>query len=206
MTPFDLQASWQRAWRGIGATGDGRAPFEQLLARYGEAHRRYHTIQHLSECLAAFEQGSSLAIHPAEIEVALWFHDAIYDVKRSDNEERSARWAESELEAAGVPREIAQRVSSLVLVTKHTAVPTLPDEQVLVDIDLGILGASEQRFAEYERQIRDEYAFVPGFFFRRKRRVILRSFLDRPRIYSTAHFHGALEQAARSNLRRAVGA
>lgn len=206
MNTVDLGASWLRAWRGIGATGDGNALFQTLLASYSEPHRKYHTIQHLSECLSAFEQARQLAPHPAEVETALWFHDAIYDVRRSDNEERSAQWAEAELEAAGVPTGTTGLVSSLVLVTKHTAVPITQDEQVLVDIDLGILGASEQRFAEYERQIRDEYAFVPDLLFRRKRRAILKSFLQRSRIYSTAHFHAVLEQAARSNLRRAVGA
>lgn len=205
MNTVDLNTSWLRAWRGVRASGDGAAVFKSLLDRYSEPHRKYHTIQHLSECLAAFEQVSHLAPNPAEVEMAIWFHDAVYDVKRSDNEERSAQWAESELKAAGVPTEVAARVSSLVLVTKHTAVPVSLDEQVLVDIDLGILGAGEARFSEYERQIRDEYAFVPGFLFRRKRRAILQSFLQRHRIYSTQHFFATHEEAARRNLQRAMG-
>lgn len=201
----DLADSWLRAWHGVGAEGDGDAVFRSLLASYNEPHRRYHTVQHLSECLTAFAQSAHLASHPAEVEAAIWFHDAIYDVRRHDNEERSARWAEAELKAACAPSETAERVSSLVLVTKHTAIPVTLDEQVLVDIDLGILGASEDRFAEYEQQIRDEYAFVPIVIFGRKRRAILQSFLQRPRIYSTEHFHAALEQSARSNLQRAIG-
>jgi predicted metal-dependent HD superfamily phosphohydrolase len=192
------------AFRGF-AHGTVSALLAMAGPSHNEPHRKYHTVQHLSECLAAFEQVSQLAVHPAVVEMALWFHDAIYEVKRSDNEERSAQWATAELRAAGVATEAAELVASLVLATRHTSVPATPDEQVLVDIDLAILGASEQRFAEYERQIRDEYAFVPGFLFRRKRRAILQSFLQRPHIYSTAHFHAALEQAARSNLQRAVG-
>jgi predicted metal-dependent HD superfamily phosphohydrolase len=200
----DLRASWLRGWHRVGAAGDGDDAFGKLLAGYNEAHRRYHTIQHLSECLAAFEQAIHLAPHPAEVEIALWFHDAIYDVTRDDNEERSAEWATAELEAAGAPAHAAERVSALVLATRHTAVRVTMDEQVLVDIDLGILGASEQRFAEYERQIRDEYAFVPSARFRRERRAILLSFLQRPRIYGTAHFHALLEEGARRNLQRAI--
>ena len=84
----------------------------------------------------------------------------------------------------------------------HTAVPVLDDERLLVDIDLSILGAPEDRFTEYERQIRQEYAFVPKWLFRRKRREILKGFLDRPAIYSTPHFHDRLEARARDNLRR----
>ena len=149
MSTVDVEASWLRAWRGVGARESGTAVFQSLLARYNEPHRRYHTVQHLSECLASFQQVSHLAAHPAQVETALWFHDAVYDVKRSDNEERSAQWAETELKAGGAPAATAERVSLLVRVTKHTGVPATPDEQLLVDIDLGILGASEERLAEY---------------------------------------------------------
>jgi predicted metal-dependent HD superfamily phosphohydrolase len=65
---------------------------------------------------------------------------------------------------------------------------------------LSILGAPAARFAEYERQIRAEYSFVPQALFAEKRRAILQTFLARPRIYSTVHFHHALEQRARANL------
>ena len=136
--------------------------------------------------------------------MALWFHDAIYDVKGSGNEERSAEWAHRALTSAGAAAAAAERVRQLVLVTRHDGVPGNVDEQVLVDIDLAILGAERPRFDEYERQIRDEYAFVPGFLFRRKRRQILRTFLDRPVLYSTAMLRERLEARARENLRRAI--
>lgn len=200
----DLRHSWQRTWTGIGARTDGQGVCEQLLARYSEPHRHYHTLQHLEECLALFDTVRGRAQRPDEMELALWFHDAIYDVKCSDNEERSADWARAVLAEAGVAAESADRVHALIMATRHTANPVLPDEQLLVDIDLSILAADEARFAEYERQIRKEYAFVPGWLFRRKRRAILRGFLDRPSIYSTAHFREALEQRARTNLKRAT--
>ncbi len=199
-----LQPSWQRAWRGIGAVGDGLAWFEQLLACYREPQRHYHTLQHLGECLAAFDEARALAHRPHEVELALWFHDAIYELKRSDNEARSADWAREALVEAGVDAAAADRVHALIMATRHDAVPKDADAQLLVDVDLGILGATPDRFAEYEDQIRSEYAFVPGWLFRHKRREILRGFLDRPRLYSTPHFHDRLEARARENLARAV--
>lgn len=198
------QHSWQRAWTGIGARGEGRSVYEQLLAYYSEQHRHYHTLQHLDECLAMFESVRELAEHPDEIELALWFHDAIYDTHRPDNEERSADWARTALIDAGVAIDSADRVHALIMATRHTANPILPDEQLLVDIDLSILGAEQARFDEYEEQIRKEYAFVPRWLFRRKRRAILQGFLDRPSIYSTAHFRHALEERARANLKQAT--
>ena len=200
-----LSASWSRVWAGIGATGDGAAACEELLARYSEPWREYHTLQHLRECIAAFESAAQLAARPAEVEAGLWFHDAVYELQRSDNEEQSARLAERVLSDAGVPPEVSARVATLILATRHTASPEAPDEQLLVDIDLSILGATEPRFTEYERQIREEYAFVPEAIFREKRRAILQSFTARPRIYSTPHFFCLLEQQARGNLVRVAG-
>jgi predicted metal-dependent HD superfamily phosphohydrolase len=194
--------SWQRAWTGIGAMGESAALFAQLKTAYAEPQRHYHTLQHLGECLAAFDDAQDLAEHPHEVEMALWFHDAIYDVKGSANEQRSADWARDALLAASVASTSAQQVHDLVMATRHTAVPQGRDEQLLIDIDLSILGAERARFDEYEQQIRKEYSYVPGFLFRRKRKEILKGFLDRPAIYSTPHFHGALEARARDNLRR----
>lgn len=202
----DLYQSWERAWNGVEARGDGEPIFRLLVARYSEPHRKYHSQEHLIECLDAFEAVRDVPPHPTEAEAALWFHDAIYDVRGRDNEEQSANWATSVFTEAGVSSSSTDLIQSLILVTRHTALPATLDEQLLVDIDLSILGAPRVRFDEYERQIREEYSYVPGFLFRRKRRAILRTFLDRARIYSTGHFYNALEQRARENLERAIPA
>ncbi|SKC65158.1 HD domain-containing protein [Pseudoxanthomonas indica] len=199
-----LLPSWNRAWHGLAASGDGRAWFAQLLHCYVEPQRHYHTLQHLQECLTHFEHVRAAAAHPHEVEMALWFHDAIYEVRAADNEQRSADWAREVLRGADVEAAAADRVHALIMATRHTAIPSGQDEQLLIDIDLSILGADAERFAEYEDQIRREYAFVPGWLFKRKRRAILSSFLDRPRLYSTALFHDALEQRARANLSAAI--
>jgi predicted metal-dependent HD superfamily phosphohydrolase len=90
------------------------------------------------------------------------------------------------------------------LATKHNAEPTSRDAALLVDVDLAILGAAPERFDEYERQVREEYSWVPGFLFRRKRREILEGFLARPHVYSTDHFLACYEAAARANLVRSI--
>lgn len=204
-----LAASWQRLWAGLGAAGDGQALYETLCARHAEPWRHYHTLQHLGECIAHFGSASHLAQRPAEVEVALWFHDAVYDLQRHDNEEQSAALASRELAAAGVPPEAVARVAALVLATRHMladAAPPTGDTQLLVDIDLAILGAAPPRFAEYERQIREEYASVPEAAFRARRRGVLQSFLARPALYSTGHFRTRLQAQARANLAQALQA
>lgn len=196
-------ASWQRLWGELGARDIDRSLFNQLVAAYSERQRHYHTLQHLRECLLHFEAAASLARRPAEVELALWFHDAVYDPQRADNEERSAEWAARSVRAAGCGDAVAQRISGLVLATKshEAATDTDADTQLLVDIDLAILGAAPARYAEYGRQVRAEYAHVPDDAFRTRRERVLAGFLARPRIYATAAYHDALEQRARANLR-----
>lgn len=196
--------SWHRVWSGLGATGDENGERERLLARYSEPSRRYHTVQHLGECIATFQTVAAIAQRPAEVEAGLWFHDAVYELRRTDNEVRSAQLAVGILADAGVASEVSSRVAAWILATEHATAPIEPDARLLVDIDLSILGAPESRLAEYERQIRDEYSFVPEAVFHDRRRVILRAFLARPRIYYTTHFHDRLEQRARVNLSRSL--
>lgn len=200
-------ASWQRLWGELGATTISGGLMNQLVAAYSERQRHYHTLQHLRECLAHFDAAAPLARRPAEVELALWFHDAVYDPQAGDNEERSAQWARDSVLAAGCDAAAAQRVHDLVLATKrHVAPAGEPDAALLLDVDLAILGALPGRFDEYERQIRAEYAHVEAAAFRARRAGVLRGFLERPRLYLTDVFHDALEARARANLQRSVAA
>ena len=197
-------SSWDRLWAGLGARGSGSAARNDLLARYSERWRRYHTLQHLTECLDCFAPASHLAARAAEVEAALWFHDAIYDPRGADNEERSALLAQSVLSAAGVAANAVSRVAAMVRATKHHDTPSEQDARLLIDVDLAILGSAPAHFADYEQQIRAEYSFVPEAAFRQRRREILASFLARPRIFGTEHFFVRLEGQARANLGQAV--
>ena len=136
--------------------------------------------------------------------LALWFHDAIYQPKRNDNEDKSADWGAEVLARAGAPASVVDRFRGLVLATRHEAQPQSADARLLVDIDLSILGAEPARFDEYEAQVRKEYAHVPDLFFRMGRAKILKHFLARPAIYSTASFRDRFEARARTNLQRSL--
>jgi len=195
----------RRAWRALGAADDGNGVRDALLAAHREPQRSYHTLQHLRDCIERFERCSDLAARPSEVEIALWFHDAVYDVHRDDNERRSADWAHRALAAAGVAAEAAARVDALVMATRHAvATPAGGDEELLVDIDLAILGADPARFAEYQRQIRREYAHVPDADFAARRRAVVAGFLARDAIYRTPRLHAELEARARQNLALAI--
>lgn len=199
-----LPARWGRLWRTL-KLAPPAALGEALLARYGEEYRRYHTRQHLEECLDWLDRAHGQCERPAEVELALWFHDAVYAPGRSDNEERSADWAARALLEAGGSPEIAGRVRELVLATGHHRRPETRDQRVMVDIDLAILGAPAERFGQYEEQIRQEYPEVPLDRFRAARREFLAPWLQSPRIYRTEFFRERLEKPARENLARLFG-
>ncbi len=175
--------------------------FGQLEATYAEVGRHYHTDSHIADCLSQFEAVRLLAARPAEVEVAIWFHDAVYDTRRTDNEERSAAWARSTLTTGGASASVAERIVDHVLATK-THQTADPDAAILLDIDLGILGAPEKAFEAYDAAIRREYHWVPDAAYRTGRAQILSMFLARPFIYKTAAFRDCYEVQARRNLTR----
>lgn len=202
--PTSIQ--WQNAWQLIGVN-ELNIPLElyrDVVTKYAEPHRHYHTLQHLDECLAKFSELKHLATHPGEIELALWFHDAIYDPFRNDNEALSANWAKSSVLSVGIDSIVADRIYALVMATQHRTKPQDSDAQIMLDADLSILGASPERFQEYENQIRREYGFVPETTFRTKRAEILERFISQSTIFHTPLFIERYEPIARLNLKHAL--
>lgn len=194
-----IRTRWSALWRRLGAR---QVPaIEPLLARLAEAHRHYHTLAHVRHCLAAYDRGP---LRDDAVELALWFHDAIYDPQARDNEERSAAWCREAGRDAGVGAEVTDRAVACVLATRHRHPPEADDERLTVAIDLAILGGTPERFRAYDRQIRREYAWVPMATYRRERACVLRGFLERPAIYPHPWWEHRYGGRARTNLRRAL--
>lgn len=185
---------------------DHRDTYDALRTAYSETHRFYHSAEHISACLRRLDEVAELANVPEEVELALWFHDAIYAPRGRNNERKSADWASDFLTLAGVREERRGRVWRHIIATEHNAVPTDPDSALVVDIDLAILGSSPEAYQVFEANIRREYKWAPGPLYRRKRRDVLESFLTRPSIYGTDYFRDRCESAARANLRAAIRA
>lgn len=193
-------AALMRAW-GFGGNEDtGRS----LLAAYSQKGRHYHTMEHVTACLRHLDRCIAATEQPREVELALWFHDAIYKPLRADNEKKSAEWAAAFMAANGASTDAITRVHRLIMVTAHNAPMQTNDESILVDIDLSILGADPETYDMFEQAVRMEYRFVPTFLYRKKRAEVLRGFLARERIYRHEPFASGREQQARANLVNAV--
>ena len=198
------QARFANLWQRLGGQGDANELFDSLLAAYAETPRAYHNIAHLQDCLTQLDAAQSEAQRPDEVEMALWFHDAIYDPRAIDNEAQSAAWVREALTAGGVEQAVIERIAGLVLETQHKTMPSSQDAALLVDIDLSILGRAAAVFDLYDRQIRSEYQWVPEPQYRERRTQVLAGFLERPCLYQTSFFHLRYEEPARRNLASAI--
>lgn len=201
-------------WTALAGPGHEEC-LDDLLRRYGEPHRRYHTAEHLAGLLAAIDRLTDPADSADDIAVvryAAWFHDAVYAIgdpadgdarpgSAASNEERSARLAERWLSRMGLPSRHVAEVGRLVRLTEAHD-PDAGDRagSLLCDADLAILAGSQQEYERYRGQVREEYRRVPGDLFAAGRAGVLRALLAQPRLFRTARAHKLFEQAARANL------
>lgn len=172
-----------------------------LLNRWSEPQRRYHTLDHLSAVLDRVDELAEYADDPDAVRLAAWFHDAVYRPDRSTNEERSARLAERALPEAGVSQETTDEVARLVRLTvTHDPAADDANGAVLCDADLAILAADPEAYDRYARAVRKEYSFAPDDAFRAGRTAVLRQLLDLPRLFRTPRGEREWEARARRNL------
>ncbi|MFC9896175.1 metal-dependent phosphohydrolase [Nocardia sp. NPDC127579] len=172
----------------------------ELVGRYREVHRRYHTVEHLAAMLAAIDELAAEADELDAVLYAAFFHDAVYAVDRADNEERSAELAEQELEKLGAAPELVAEVGRLVRLTAgHDPEPGDRNGAVLCDADLVVLAADAAGYAAYTTAVRAEYQHVPDDLFRAGRTAVLEGLARQPRLFRTAAA-ARFEAAARANL------
>ncbi|WP_330240006.1 HD domain-containing protein [Streptomyces sp. NBC_00525] len=199
-----LRTRWQDALVAARRGGEGPDPLpyaENLLNRWAEPQRKYHTTAHLT---AVLDRVDTLADHAADadaVRLAAWFHDAVYRPDRSENEERSAALAERALPEAGVPAPVVAEVARLVRLTvTHDPAAGDTNGEVLCDADLAILASPPAEYAAYASRVREEYGFVPEEAFREGRAEVLRQLLDLPRLFRTPYGVAEWEPRARQNL------
>ena len=198
-----MQRGWVGLLRPFGVEpAAAYPPFDRLAAAHAGPHRHYHTLEHVGEVLRV---AGRLHGGPA-VQLAAWFHDAVYDPKARDNEARSAELAERELAALGLPADVVAKVADLVRSTAHFAAESFhgPEFDTLHDADLAILAAAEPRYRRYADDVRKEYAWVPDADYRAGRTKVLEAFLARERIFRTPVMVEEGEEAARRNLRAEV--
>lgn len=194
---------WKNLMQRLGI-GEHIEMYVTLKEKYAEKHRYYHTLEHIACCLALLDGNRQLARYPEEVELAIWFHDAVYNIFSSSNERDSASMASGFLLDAGIDSTVVTRVSDLIMATSHETQISNSDQSLIVDIDLSVLGCSPDAYQKFEIAVRREYKKIPFFLFRRGRKKILNSFLCREKIYSFPEFYQRYEAQARENITNAI--
>jgi predicted metal-dependent HD superfamily phosphohydrolase len=196
----DLTAAWLRTMDRVGGGRDVSGAGADLLARYGEPHRRYHDVVHLDEVLHRVDDLAAGADQPDTVRLAAWFHDAVYGPGGED-EQRSAELARAVLARLQVPTALVEEVARLVRLTAtHEPATSDRDGAVLCDADLAILAADPARYAAYAVAVRAEWPHLSDAEFARGRAAVLERLLDRPALFRTPPARD-WEPRARRNVR-----
>lgn len=196
---MDLDAELRRRW--VNTLDNADHLGAELISRYAEEHRVYHDRRHLLDVLEAVDALGALADDPAGVQLAAWFHDAVYGIGADDNEEQSALLAEKRLHGR-VPDPSA--VADLVRTTATHDPGSDRNAMVLCDADLAVLGAPADRYAAYAEGVRREYSGVPDVQFGPARAEFLRTLLERPHLYNTEPARDRWERQARLNIAHEV--
>jgi predicted metal-dependent HD superfamily phosphohydrolase len=202
-----LQQQWNQLCAGYESPLLARhAAFALLREKYAEKHRAYHNLSHIRALLEHAESFRHELESYDTVAFAIWFHDAIYNTKRNDNEEKSAELAAETSGKLLLPRELITAVEQMILATKkHELLNDSADLKLFLDFDLSILGTSAEVYQRYSQAIRKEYSWVPYFLYRKGRKKVLESFLKREQLYFTEAMKARYETQAQQNLERELG-
>lgn len=201
----NLKKRWQKLYNALGLEGNPVNQYNMLVNLYSQKNRKYHNLQHVANCLGEFDLARHLLENLYAVEMAIWFHDALYDTNiENNNEERSARLAREILRELGASCDIRDRVSDLILATMHRENPINIDAAIMMDIDLSGLGKLREEFDENTAKLREESDGVPDEEFRANMIAFFQEILLRPYIYFTEFFRERYEKQARVNLEKFV--
>lgn len=180
------------------------ACWKEIVACHSEKHRSYHNLTHLEQ-LAGFITPVADRLENFDVVLfSLFYHDSIYNPKRSDNEEKSAELAQMRMTELGIDQTDIERCMTMILATKSHHLNACSDINYFTDADLAILGQPLPEYLIYTKQIRQEYNMYPGILYKPGRRKVLSHFLNMERIFKTDYFFEKFELQARTNLREEI--
>ena len=183
--------------------------WQDIATRYNEPQRAYHTLKHIQQLFEQFDQIKDKLYEPHIIALALYYHDVIYEPRRSDNELKSAEYAVEALKDY-LSAEQCQHIYALIMMTathqlnEWTDPNKDSDAAYLLDMDLSILGAPWYQYDQYAQAVRQEYVHVAKEDYRTGRITVLQKLLTHTTLYLTDYYHSRLEEQARDNIKHEI--
>ncbi|WP_124981472.1 HD domain-containing protein [Nonlabens xiamenensis] len=172
--------------------------WNELNKKYSSKSRHYHNLDHLDHMFSELEKVKSEINRLDAIEFSIFYHDLIYNPRKSDSEYQSALVFKKRLSNTSFTP-IDYCVEQIVA-TKEHKLSDDSDTNLLLDMDLSILGSEPDRYQGYAKKIRKEYAIYPGWMYRKGRKKVLQHFLSLDSIFKTEFFRNEYEEKARENL------
>ena len=195
-----LKSIWTNVTEEYSSNTDCEALWQEINSSYSSANRHYHDHQHLQHMITLAEEFREHIDDFQCLLFSIFYHDIVYDAKKSDNEERSADIAMKRLSEMGLPTTTIQKCSQQILATKDHEEGSDNDTNLLLDIDVSILGSNQQQYEQYASDIRKEYNMYPNVLYKRGRKKVLRHFLDMEYLFKTEAFRNRFEKQARKNI------
>jgi predicted metal-dependent HD superfamily phosphohydrolase len=176
--------------------------WEEIMGCYQAKNRYYHNLGHLQQILEQVLLLRDKIQDWDAILFALFYHDIIYNPRKSDNEEKSAALAIKRMQELAIPETVIENCRLHILATKQHAEAPFGDSNIFTDADLSILGTSWNVYSSYFKNIRKEYALYPNILYKPGRKKVLNHFLNMKYIFKTVHFRDAYEWQAKQNLQK----
>ena len=172
----------------------------EIEKAYTAKARYYHNLAHLEYMAERVIRYKGSLTDFDTVMFSIFYHDMVYNIRRQDNENRSADTARDRLTQLGVPTGKITTCQQQIIATKDHNDNADKDTNFLVDFDLAILGDTPEKYKYYTKQIRSEYSLYPDFLYNKGRKKVLQHFLKMDKIFKTDEFYSNYEQQARKNL------
>jgi len=176
--------------------------WDEIESAHSNPKRYYHTLLHLENIYKQLAEIKPLIKSWETVLFSLFYHDVVYNTLKSNNEERSADFAEKRLKKIEVPIEIIENCKQQILATKNHIKSKDTDTNYFTDADLSILGQDWDAYKTYLNNVRKEYKIYPNVIYKRGRKKVIQYFLEKDNIYKTEHFFDKFETQAKNNLAR----
>lgn len=176
--------------------------WNEIEQNYSNRNRHYHSLEHLDKMLFYLTKIKAKIQNWEPILFTLYYHDIIYNSRKSNNEEESAKLAKKRMLELSIPNDIIQQSTAQIIATKKHSISENSDTNYLLDIDLSILGQNWKTYLTYTKNVRKEYAIYPDFLYKPGRKKVLHHFLNMERIFKTDYFYDLFEKQAKENLKR----
>jgi predicted metal-dependent HD superfamily phosphohydrolase len=175
--------------------------FDQLSFLYNQKDRYYHNLVHIRNFLDLKDEFLDQIEEPLLFELAIWYHDAVYDAKNNDNEQQSFLLVQDHFNNFLDSKQMIHLDHFIMSTAGHFPKSDDSDIFYFLDFDLAILATDKDIYKLYSDAIWKEYKKTYSrAIYEKGRKKILKNFLLREKLYFSDAFIVKYDKIARHNI------